>query len=199
MTQTARIPGTELTGVQGGLLRVIIRRKLGVIPDSVAALWNNPTVFKDMMRMGARTEKWNRLDHGLASLAAMAAAAEIGCSFCLDLNYFLAQDRGLDASKAREVPRWRESDVFSPLEREVMAYAEAMCQTSPTVTDAMASALLAELGADGLIELTARIGFMNLSARTNIALGIGSEHFADSCGLPPLPTRPALPDRAPLP
>ena len=30
----------------------------------------------------------------------MAAAAEIGCSFCLDLNYFLAHDRGLDAASA---------------------------------------------------------------------------------------------------
>ena len=31
--------------------------------------------------------------------------------------------------KAREIPRWRESDVFTPLEREVLEYAEAMSQT----------------------------------------------------------------------
>ena len=45
----------------------------------------------------------------------------------------MAHNRGLDEAKAREVPRWRESDVFTPLERRVMEYAEAMSQTPPTV------------------------------------------------------------------
>jgi len=190
MTGNARVPRTELTGMQGGLLKLAIRKKLGEVPESIEVMWNHPAVFKDMMRMGAKIEKWDRVDHNLASLAAMAAAAEIGCSFCLDLNYFLAHDKGLDAGKAREVPRWRDSEIFTPLERRVMEYAEAMCQTPLAVTDEMSTALAADLGADGLVELTARIAFMNLSARANIALGIRSEHFADSCGLQPLASRP---------
>ena len=190
MTGSARIPRTELTGIQGGLLKLAIRKKLGEVPESIEVLWNNPAVFKDMMRMGAKVEKWDRVEPNLASLAAMAAAAEIGCSFCLDLNYFLAHDKGLDADKAREVPRWRDSEIFTPLERRVMEYAEAMCQTPLAVTDEMSTALAADLGADGLVELTARVAFMNLSARANIALGIRSEHFADSCGLQPLTSRP---------
>ena len=77
-----------------------------------------------------------------------------------------------------------------------MEYAEAMCQPPLAVTDDLSAALLAALGADGLLELTARIGVMNLSARRNVALGIRSEHFADSCGLQPLTSRPA---RVPMP
>lgn len=196
MTGSARVPRTELAGVQGGLLKLAIRKKLGEVPENVEVMWNHQAVFKDMMRMGGKTEKWDRLDHNLASFAVMATAAEVGCSFCLDLNYFLVHDKGLDEDKAREVPRWRESEVFTPLERRVMEYAEAMCQTPPVVTEEMSAALLADLGADGLIELTARIGFMNLSARTNVALGIRSEHFADSCGLQPITSRPT---RAPMP
>jgi alkylhydroperoxidase family enzyme len=196
MDETARVPGAALAGIQGSLLKLAIRRKLGAVPQSISVLWNHPTVFKDLMQMGRKMEKWGRLDDGLASLAAMAAAAEIGCHACLDLNYFLAHDRGLDVAKAREVPRWRESTVFSPIERRVLAYSEAVCQTPPEVTDELSAALLTDLGADGLIELTARIGFMNLSARMNTSLGIGSEHFADSCGLPPIATRPT---RAPAP
>ena len=61
----------------------------------------------------------------------------------------------------------------------------------PTVSDEMSAALLEDLGADGLIELTAKIGFMNLAARSNVALGIPSEQFADACGLEPLASRPA--------
>jgi alkylhydroperoxidase family enzyme len=191
MTKSTRIPKAELSGVQGSLLKLAVRKKIGRVPDNVAVLWNNPTVFKDLMRAGARTEKWDRLDPDLASFAVMAAAAEIGCGACLDLNYFMAHDKGLAVEKAREVPRWRESTLFTPLERRVMEYAEAVCQTPPTVSDEMSAALLTDLGADGLIELTARVGFMNLAARSNIALGIPSEHFADACGLEPLSSRSA--------
>ena len=191
MTQSIRIPKAELSGVQGTLLKMAVRKKIGRVPDNVAVMWNHPAVFKDLMRAGARTEKWDRVDGNLASFAVMAAAAEIGCGACLDLNYFMAHNQGLAVEKARLVPRWRESTVFSPLERRVMEYAEAVCQTPPTVTDEMSAALLADLGPDGLIELTARIGFMNLAARSNIALGIPSEHFADACGLEPLASRSA--------
>ena len=55
------------------------------------------------------------------------------------------------------MPRWRESDVFTPLERDVMEYAEAMSQTPPTVTDELSARLLEALGAPALVELTAFI------------------------------------------
>jgi hypothetical protein len=35
---------------------------------------------------------------------------------------------------------------------------------------------------------------MNATARSNIALGIRSEHFSEACGLPPLTTRSSVPD-----
>jgi hypothetical protein len=50
----------------------------------------------------------------------------------------------------------------------------------------MAAALLADLGPAGLLELTSRVGVMNMTARGNVALGIRSEHYAEACGLPPL-------------
>ena len=89
-------------------------------------------------------------------------------------------------AKAREVPRWRESDVFTPLERDVMEYAEAMSQTPPTVTDELSARLLDQLGAPALVELTAWIALANLYARTNVALGIEAQGFSASCGLAPL-------------
>ncbi len=41
-------------------------------------------------------------------------------------------------------------------------------------------------GRPALVELAARVAFMNMSARMNIALGIRSEEFAAACGMPPL-------------
>ena len=100
----------------------------------------------------------------------------------------MAHDHGLDEDKAREVPIWRDSTRFTPLERLVMEYAEAMSQTPPTVTDELSDELLAAIGAPALLELAAKVGYLNATGRMNIALGIRSEGFADACGLAPLAT-----------
>jgi AhpD family alkylhydroperoxidase len=189
MASDARVPKTKITGIYGGVLKIAMRKMLGKELDSAEVMWHNPRVFKDMMGLGRKVEKWDRMDPNLASLAGMAAAGFIGCSACLDLHYFMAHNKGLDETKAREVPRWRESERFTPLERKVMEYAEAVSQTPPVVTDEMSAALLEELGAPALLELTARIALMNLYARSNIALGIKAEGLSDSCDLPPLATR----------
>jgi alkylhydroperoxidase family enzyme len=81
--------------------------------------------------------------------------------------------------------------MFTPLERAVMEYAEAMSRTPVTVTDEMVAGLRRELGDAALVELTAVIAFANFTTRPNVALGIESDGFADACGLKPLaePTR----------
>jgi AhpD family alkylhydroperoxidase len=187
---TARIPGTKITGVYGAVVKTFSKRMLGKVPDSIGVMWHNPRVMKDFMGIGQKSEKWDALDANLSSLARMATAAYVGCSFCLDLHYFLAHNHGLDEAKAREVPRWREASNFSPLEREVMEYAEAMCQMPPAVSDELSASLLAQLGPAALLELTAKVGLMDATARMNIALGIRSDGLSDACGLPPLPARP---------
>jgi AhpD family alkylhydroperoxidase len=186
---STRVPPTEITGIYGALIKTVSRKMVGQVPEGIGVMWHYPAVLKDMMKFGRKVDSWNRLDPNLASFATMAAAGAIGCSFCLDLHYFMSHNHGLDEAKAREVPRWRESAVFTPLERRVLEYAEAMCQTPLTVTDEMSAALLADLGAPALLELTARIGAMNMSARGNVALGIRSAEFSTSCGLPPLAAR----------
>jgi AhpD family alkylhydroperoxidase len=188
MASSTRVPPAEITGLYGALLKTTARTMLGQVPEGLGVMWHHPVLLKDTMRFGRRTESWHRLDPNLASFASMAAAGAVGCSFCLDLHYFLTHNRGLDEAKAREVPRWRTSGAFSPLERKVMEYAEAMCQTPLTVTDEMSAALLDELGAPALLELTTRVGVMNMTARGNVALGIRSQEFSASCGLPPLAT-----------
>src|SRR5687768_16268425 len=161
MAMNARVPTTEITGLYGGLLKLAMRKMLGQVQESAGVMWHHPQVFKDMMGAGRKTEKWDKVEPNLAAYTVMATAAYIGCNACLDLNYFMAHHRGLDERKAREVPRWRESEVFTAVERRAMEYAEAVSETPPAATDEMVSALLDDLGAPALVELTARIGFMN--------------------------------------
>ncbi|NRD42902.1 carboxymuconolactone decarboxylase family protein [Corallococcus exiguus] len=185
MTST-RIPPKELTGLYGAMAKLFASRTFGRVPKSLGVMWHHLPVLKASMGFGQRVQKWDQCDESLKSYAHMVVASLVGCSFCLDFNYFMAHNQGLDVAKAREIPRWRESTVFTSLEREVLEYAEAVSQTPPTVTDEMVASLRAQLGAAALIELTTVIGFANLTTRSNTALGIESEGFAASCGLKPM-------------
>jgi AhpD family alkylhydroperoxidase len=131
MLSRPRIPSTEITGLKGYIMKWFSRRMFGEVPESLGVAWNNQAVLSSMMVFGRKAEKWKHLDPNLKSYAHMAVASLIGCSFCLDLHYFQVHNRGLDEAKASEVPRWRESTVFTPLERDVMEYAEAMSKTPP--------------------------------------------------------------------
>jgi AhpD family alkylhydroperoxidase len=184
MSSTPRIPKAEITGFYGYVLKRFSRKMLGEVPDGAAVMWPNRPVLMSSMGFGRKVQKWDQLDPNLKSFAHMAAAAQIGCSFCLDFGYFQAHNEGLDELKASEVPRWRESTVFTPLEREVMEYAEAMSETPPRVTDELSARLLEQLGAPAMLELTAVVGFANMTARGNVALGIESQGFSKACKLP---------------
>ena len=192
MGSNTRIPKAELTGIHGALIKRMSRKMLGDVAEPVEVAWHNRKVLNFGFLVSRKAEKWDQCDENLKSFAHMAVASLVGCSFCLDLGYFQAHNEGLDETKAREVPRWRESDAFTPLERDVMEYAEAMSQTPPTVTDELSAGLLDRLGAPALVELTAFIGLANLYTRTNTALGIESQGFAAACHLKPL----AVPSRA---
>jgi alkylhydroperoxidase family enzyme len=190
-----RIAPAEITGLYGAVATWYSKKVMGRVPEPLGVYWHNQRVLRATMAMGAKAQKWNRCDLSLKSFAHMAVAAKIGCSWCLDFGYFQAFNEHLDLDKAREVPRWRRSGAFTPLERDVLMYAEAMTETPPTVDDVLVASLLEHLDEAALVELTAFIAFANMTARGNVALGIESEGYADSCELKPM-ARPSQPSTA---
>ena len=180
-----RVPKAELpTG-----LRESVIKQLGAVPEPVEVLWHKPEVAQAGLEFGAKVGAWDAADESLKTFAHMAVAAQVGCSWCLDIGYFQAQNQNLDLAKASQVPRWRESEVFTPLERDVLAYAEAMTNTPPTVTDELSARLLDRLGPAAMVELTVFIAFSNFATRSNNALGIESQGFSAACEIP-LAARP---------
>src|SRR5918993_637551 len=178
MASSTRIPPAEITGIKGALMKRMATKMIGQVPTPLGVYWHNPKVLKASFAIGNKVQKWDTCDENLKSFAHMAVASLVGCTWCLDFNYFQAHNENLDLEKAREVPRWRESDVFTPLERDVMAYAEAMSQTPPTVTDELAARLLEQLGAAVLVELTGGISFCHLTPRGKGGPGLQSGGLA---------------------
>lgn len=189
MPSTFRIPKARITGLYGKVMSAYARRTFGEIPDGLYVYFHHKPLMKAVIGFEGKVAKWDALDPTLKSYAQLASAGTIGCSWCLDFGYFKAHHDGLDLAKVSEVPRWRESDVFTPLERDVLEYAEAMSQTPPTVTDELVDRLHTALGPAAVVELTSVIAFANMTTRGNVALGIESDGFAAACGLKPLAER----------
>jgi alkylhydroperoxidase family enzyme len=160
------------------------RRTYGAVLDPGAAIAHNPRVLRTYVRYEQSLARWNRLDATLKALAVMASASTIGCSWCLDFGFWESTNRGIDPSKLRDVPHWRDSDRFTELERRVMAYAEAMTSTPLEVDDEMVAGLREHLDHAQLVELTMMISVENSRSRLNSALGLTSQGFRDRCEVP---------------
>jgi AhpD family alkylhydroperoxidase len=184
MPSQFRIPPARLDGAYGALMTRVARRMWGEVPDNARVLWHHRPVMRAVFGFEQKVARWSALDPHLKAYAEMASAGVIGCSWCLDFGYFMAHTRGLDEAKVREVPRWRDADVFSDLEREVMAYAEAMTVTPPEVTDEMVASLDRQLGHAAVVELTMMVAVENERSRFNSAMGLASQGYSDVCALP---------------
>jgi AhpD family alkylhydroperoxidase len=160
------------------------RRTYGAVLDPGAAMAHNPRVLITDARFERSLARWNRLDPTLKALAQMASAATIGCSWCMDFGYWESTRQGVDPVKLRDVPRWRDSAVYTDLERAVMEYAEAMTSTPLTVTDEMVEGLRRRLDDAQLVELTMMAAVENTRSRFNSALGLTSQGFKDRCEIP---------------
>ncbi|MCX4681968.1 carboxymuconolactone decarboxylase family protein [Streptomyces sp. NBC_01433] len=114
-------------------------KQLGAVAEPVEVVWHNPKVATSNFEVSAKLGEWDAADASLKSFAHMAVASQ--------------------------VPRWRDSELFTPLERDVLKYAEAMTNTPPTVTGELHVSLLDRLGAAAMVELTAYIAFVSMATR----------------------------------
>ena len=183
-TSNFRVPKATITGAYGAAILWFCRRTFGEVPDNLYVMWHHRKVLRATLGFEQRVAKFDALDPHLKSYAQLATAGAIGCSWCLDFGYFLAHQDGLDERKVREVPRWRESEVFTTLERDVMEYAEAATATPPTVTDEMVASLRDRLGDPAVVELTMMVAVENQRSRFNASMGLASQGYSEVCELP---------------
>jgi 4-carboxymuconolactone decarboxylase len=136
------------------------------------------------------TEKVSRVDVRLKELAQLKAGALTQCEYCMDIGSSIARRCGLSDEQLLALPRYRESELFSELEKLVLDYAVGMSVTPVQVSDELFAALRKHFDDAQLVELTSVIAVENLRGRFNLALGIGAAGFSEGmvCAVPE--TRP---------
>jgi alkylhydroperoxidase family enzyme len=82
---------------------------------------------------------------------------------------------GLD--KVADVLNWRESKVFSPMERVALEYAERITYTDQQVDDALFAEVRKHFSEAQIVELTAAVAFENFRSKFNPTLGVEAQGF----------------------
>jgi alkylhydroperoxidase family enzyme len=163
------------------------KKKFGTVADPLRVAAHHGGVLAASGAIEMVVEKsWNRLDPDLRWLALQAVSASIGCTWCIDYGYYEAMNSGIDPQKVRNVPRWRESDLYTEAERVVLEYAEAVTATPAVVDDELTKRLQANFTNEEIVELAGWVALENLRSRTNAGLGLHSQGFSDSCEVVPL-------------
>jgi AhpD family alkylhydroperoxidase len=181
---TARLPLVR-TGLLPRILNWYSRRTYGAEMEPMQALLHHRKVTMSIARFEMSLAKWKEVDTGLKELVQLAVASQIGCSWCMDFGYYVSRTNGMSREKLEQVSTFRDSTLFTPLERKALEYAEAMTATPPTVTDAMVAGLREDLTDAQVVELTEMISVENIRSRTNFALGMTSQGFKATCDLDP--------------
>lgn len=125
--------------------------------------------------------KGSPIDPALRSLVTVRVSQINRCSFCIDINSALLQERGVRIDKALALAEFETDPSFSERERAALAYAEAMTRSDKSVDDKVFGRLHAHFSEAEILELTAVIAYQNLSSKFNAALGVPAQGF---CPIP---------------
>ncbi|HZD00407.1 MAG TPA: carboxymuconolactone decarboxylase family protein [Actinomycetes bacterium] len=151
-----------------------------------------PALMRAYGRLEQATAKLNGLDEGLKNLAELKAATLTHCEYCIDLGSQIARRSGLSDEQLLALPRYRESELFTDLEKLVLDYAVGLSRTPADVPDALFVELREHFNEAQLVELTHHIALENMRGRFNRAFDVGAAGFSEGmvCAVPAMPTEP---------
>jgi alkylhydroperoxidase family enzyme len=114
-----------------------------------------PDVFNHAVAgFGLYASPKRKLDPQLRELGMLRAGFARGSQFVFSQHCKAARAVGMDEAKVQAVPAWGASDVFTPLERAVLAYTDDLVLQGGRVPDGTFEALRAELSDEEIMEFT---------------------------------------------
>ncbi|MGA2285321.1 MAG: carboxymuconolactone decarboxylase family protein [Dehalococcoidia bacterium] len=154
-----------------------MRQRGGEILNIHRAVARSPNTLRNFIRLGNSLLAHGQLPPNLRELAILRIAQITGADYEWAHHVPLAMKAGVSEAQIEGLSAWRDNDMFSSLERAVVAYAEGVV-TSRDVPDDIFEAVRNQLGEDDVVELTLVCGYWNMVACLLLALKIDLEPAA---------------------
>lgn len=119
------------------------------------------------------------LDPQLRELGQMRAGWARGSQFVFSQHCKQAREHGVAEEKIAAVPAWAAADLWSPAERAVLAYADALVLDGGRVADDLMAALRSHLSDEAVLELTYIIAMYDMHAVIARALHLEQDDRPD--------------------
>ena len=153
-----------------------------------------PKVMTGMGRFQGAVRKAHTVDERLKYLVELKGAQMIGCEYCVDLGSQICRNSGFSDDELLDLPRYRQSQLFTDREKVALDYTVAVMRTPVEVTDELFARMQEHFTTEQIVEITALLTVVNLD-RFNAAFGVGSAGFSDGmvCVVPDRPAaRPSV-------
>ncbi|MDQ0888023.1 AhpD family alkylhydroperoxidase [Paenibacillus sp. V4I9] len=129
----------------------------------------SPEFFKQMMEF-SNAEKGSSIEKEILDLIHIRASQMNGCGFCLDMHMKEAKIHGERELRLHHISIWRESTLFAPRERAVLAWTEILTKLPEHgVPDDVYNRVREQLSEKEISDLTFSIMAINAWNRINIA------------------------------
>lgn len=132
-------PGTP-TGTPGNWWTVF-----NLVPDALKHTTEGFRFYRSPKR---------KIDPQLRELGQTRAGYSVGSQFVFSQHCKASRDAGVSEEKITAVPHWQTAVCFSPLERAVLAYTDALVLERGRVPDGVFEALKLSLSDEEILELT---------------------------------------------
>ncbi len=157
------------------------KRNYGVILNSALIWAKSPIVFLGLSWLYASLErKKSPIAPVLRTLIIVRVSQINGCAFCIDLNTSVLCKRGVSLEKAQALTYWKQSELFSDLEKLVLEYTEVVTDSNQKISEALKHQIQSYFSEEEIVEITALIAFQNMSTKFNNAFGVAPQGF---CGI----------------
>lgn len=138
-----------------------------------------PEAYKAVAALDRYVVKEAGLELAIIHLIKLRASQINGCAFCVDMHAKEARRDGLSEQWINLTSVWQESPVFSPRERAVLGWTEAVTLVAQTrAPDADYEALRAHFSEQECFKITVAIGAINIWNR--LAVGFRVQHPIDA-------------------
>jgi alkylhydroperoxidase family enzyme len=141
-------------------------------------------------------ESVSQMDPAIREIAIMRAGFARGSQFVFSQHCKAARRNGVEEEKIKAIPHWATSDVWSPLERAVLAYTDCLILDGGRVPDGTFEALHAELSEEDILEITYHVCGYNLHAVMCKALRLEFDDVPERIVEVPMPDGPGVQDWA---